>query len=1616
MQVNGKINVNGSITNSAGNLFISALDGSNGLTIGNNALTWNSGAFVLNTNNTFANTGVIFRILPTLTGTTSGDNTIMTIQPSVSSFTNSANLRAFLVDISNVTTGTVSAANFIGGNVGVGTLTPTGLFTLAGNKAAISWGANGINFQTVAATYSDTSTATSGTVSLTAINSFGIPTLTATNANVTNTIATNVYIAGAPTTSGTTVNTNSYALYVNSGATYLNGNFTAVATNSSDYFKFLFKGDGTNNARIQLSGNSINSNMALPRFVMSQTNLTSSNLFIGPIYYLQNFRQNSSGVTQPNNPGDEIGGIIFQAQNSNNSGQQTAGGLNMITTDGTNTFLNFAATPLSGGYNTNLNPTMALSSTGNLIISSTPNVDAGYKLDVNGTIRISGDSMFNGQIIITSSTVNNNFWSQGTGSNIFGNNNLTDTSGSTFDTKVSSRYSIIDPTIQTSTFNSIIDIANTTSTSQSVYSGFFGTIKNDNFASTGFLYGTSTIFRNNGTGTIANAIGSYHAVNNATASTITAGTAVFAELNNLNSTGIATISNGTAIFGGVNNNNANNTGVVYAGLFQYNHNGSGNSTTPTAISATTIIGSAASGSITTARGSLLQVTVNSGASTNITNTYPITAAIAHSGSGTMTLAANIRILAPTGTGIITTLYGIRLFGQARAGVTNAYGISQEGATDLNTFTGYVAIGSDNRNAAFSIQGNSSFSSWGVNGVAFSNLAATYTDISSATSSTIAVSAVNSFGIPTLTATNANVVNSIAATVYIAGAPTTSGTTTISSAQSLYIATGGSFFGGNIAIGNNNNGNSSNSINLNIGRDITGGTTAYALNIQSQIQSGVTTNASIFRTQISQVSATLNTLTHFSANQGTISGTINEQTGFFVSSGLITGTNNYGFRGSIPTGTNRWNLFMDGTANNYLAGKLLIGTTTDAGYTAFDFNGTGRVSGDLTTSARILIADGTGSLPSVAFSNNLTYGIYWNSGLGGMHLTAGNSSSGIVIRPSTLTTYSTISPGTDNNLDLASGASNQFRNAFLKTSLGIGGLRTIPNSLSTSPIFYNTGTIAQSGNTVTGTGTTFTAAMVGCYLTTNTSNGLITGFTNSTTITVSNSVTLTAGTSYTINYYGLQVDSTGLVSTSRLSINNDVSIVSWGINGVAFKAAAATYTDTSTAASGTVSLTAVNSFGIPTLTATNANVTNTIAANVYIAGAPTVSGTTVNTNSYALYVASGNTYLQNASIAAGSGGILTVRSSDAFGIDKGGSIALGGLFNSPGSSVNFYEISGRKENSADGNTRGYLQFYSIATGLTTLKIGSSGNLNSTTQTFSSNGNIHSINMLVSGISTISSGLVVRTETSIGSGAQKFIEGLISSTSKFYITNTGLGYFASKLLVGTTTDAGYTAADFNGTVRISSTVSATANSAISLLVSPTLVATANNDVLVGTHITPTFAPGSFTGVVQFGLRVTGTTGGVWTNSINNYDGGTLGLGGFGTNLVNISNTLVTSTGGFRITSNVASQQVLRLVGLTSQTGDYLAVNSVGNTSGNLFRVASTGNVQINSITDAGFLLDVNGTGRFQNTLTATKYQLSALNTAPSSSSDTGTTGEIRWVNGFVYLCVATNTWQRAALTTF
>ena len=155
-------------------------------------------------------------------------------------------------------------------------------------------------------------------------------------------------------------------------------------------------------------------------------------------------------------------------------------------------------------------------------------------------------------------------------------------------------------------------------------------------------------------------------------------------------------------------------------------------------------------------------------------------------------------------------------------------------------------------------------------------------------------------------------------------------------------------------------------NLRVNKNITGGLTSYNISAQGPVLSDVTTAAFGFYNfaQTAAESFTLTSYIHYQAEQGTfgVGSTVNSQFGFRVHSSLIGATNNYGFSGDIPAGTNRWNLYMAGTAANYLAGSLGIGSTTLTGYnlrigktitgatTAYGISQLGTVQSDVTSAA------------------------------------------------------------------------------------------------------------------------------------------------------------------------------------------------------------------------------------------------------------------------------------------------------------------------------------------------------------------------------------------------------------------------------------------------------------------------------------------------------------------------------------------------------------------------------------------------------------------------------------------------------------------------------------------
>ena len=122
-------------------------------------------------------------------------------------------------------------------------------------------------------------------------------------------------------------------------------------------------------------------------------------------------------------------------------------------------------------------------------------------------------------------------------------------------------------------------------------------------------------------------------------------------------------------------------------------------------------------------------------------------------------------------------------------------------------------------------------------------------------------------------------------------------------------------------------------NLRISRNIGGPSqsSANAVLVDGIIQVGTFLVGTAFKSEIGTSATVPNVeaVVHFFANQGTFGAgsAVANQYGFYAANTLIGATNDYGFYGDIASGANRWNLYMGGTADNYIAGKLGIGIAT-----------------------------------------------------------------------------------------------------------------------------------------------------------------------------------------------------------------------------------------------------------------------------------------------------------------------------------------------------------------------------------------------------------------------------------------------------------------------------------------------------------------------------------------------------------------------------------------------------------------------------------------------------------------------------------------------------------------
>lgn len=154
------------------------------------------------------------------------------------------------------------------------------------------------------------------------------------------------------------------------------------------------------------------------------------------------------------------------------------------------------------------------------------------------------------------------------------------------------------------------------------------------------------------------------------------------------------------------------------------------------------------------------------------------------------------------------------------------------------------------------------------------------------------------------------------------------------------------------------------VNLDVNKTLTGATDKYGIASRGIAQSDVTATATGFYGAVGTAAASfaLGAIETFAAFNGVkgAGSSITTLIGFSARD-LTNGTNNFGFRGQVSSGTNKYNLYMDGTAANYLAGALTVGGAVTL--SALTSNGLVTTSGG--TGAISITVPGTGVLTALA---------------------------------------------------------------------------------------------------------------------------------------------------------------------------------------------------------------------------------------------------------------------------------------------------------------------------------------------------------------------------------------------------------------------------------------------------------------------------------------------------------------------------------------------------------------------------------------------------------------------------------------------------------------------------
>ena len=204
------------------------------------------------------------------------------------------------------------------------------------------------------------------------------------------------------------------------------------------------------------------------------------------------------------------------------------------------------------------------------------------------------------------------------------------------------------------------------------------------------------------------------------------------------------------------------------------------------------------------------------------------------------------------------------------------------------------------------------------------------------------------------------------------------------------------------------------------------TTATVFGLRNLLNVNQATTTTVYgitdQTQILSPAALTN-LFRFRAASGGFTGTVTNQYGYAADSTLTGATNNYGFHSNIASGTGRWNFYAAGTADNYFAGNVGLGTTTPGAKLAVV--GTG-YSPNITLSDAATISwdTSTGQVATFTFvSSNRTMGAPTNLKNGAFYALAVIQNAG----SNTLTWNSVFkwAAGTAPTLSTAAGAKDYF---------------------------------------------------------------------------------------------------------------------------------------------------------------------------------------------------------------------------------------------------------------------------------------------------------------------------------------------------------------------------------------------------------------------------------------------------------------------------------------------------------------------------------------------------------------------------------------------------------------